>query len=306
MAKTKLIRDPNLATGQARAPAPIRAMFRVAGMLAPEAVGQYVGRKMFRPRRSEKPVTIPFPNFGAEKIPATHLDRPLNVHAWGTGSKTVLLVHGWEGDITDMSEFVMPLLKQRVRVVALELPAHGDSVHADTDVHDAAAAIRAAVSSIGALHGIIAHSLGAAAATVYLSENPLWASRLVLIAPGGDLGLDIQCLCKALSLPKRACTALIRYVSARYGRPIEQCSTAIAAKAVHIPTLIFHDRADRITPFSEAEEISRSFAQARLVPTSQLGHRRILRDPLVVSRAVDFLMTGATSIDMEELLDEVA
>ena len=283
--------NPNVASGQARPPAPIRAMFRIAGLLAPEAVGSYVGRKMFRPRRLGGPAATPHATLGVQKIALPHRDTALNLHAWGSGSRIVLLVHGWEGDIRDMSEFIMPLLRQNFRVLALELPAHGASGASETDVHDAAAAIGAAAENCGPLHSIVAHSLGGAAATVFLSEHS-GAARLVLVAPGGDLGQDIRRLSSALALPERASAALSRYVSARYGRSLEECSTARAAKSVHIPALIFHDLADRITPFAEAQEISRSFLQGRLVPTSGLGHRRILKDADVISLTVEFLAGG--------------
>jgi pimeloyl-ACP methyl ester carboxylesterase len=56
--------------------------------------------------------------------------------------------------------------------------------------------------------------------------------------------------------------------------------------------LVIHDRDDPDVPFDHAERIVAAWPGARLVPTTGLGHRAILRDPGVVRRAVEFLREG--------------
>jgi pimeloyl-ACP methyl ester carboxylesterase len=50
-----------------------------------------------------------------------------------------------------------------------------------------------------------------------------------------------------------------------------------------------HDRADEDVPYAHAEEIAAAWPGARLVPTTGLGHRGLMRDPAVVRETVAFL-----------------
>ena len=50
----------------------------------------------------------------------------LAVWDWGDG-RTVLLVHGWNGNAAQLSAFVPPLLRSGYYVAAPDLPAHGAS-----------------------------------------------------------------------------------------------------------------------------------------------------------------------------------
>jgi pimeloyl-ACP methyl ester carboxylesterase len=53
--------------------------------------------------------------------------------------------------------------------------------------------------------------------------------------------------------------------------------------------LVIHDRDDADVPIAQGERIVEAWRGSRLVRTSGLGHRAILRDPAVVRRTVDFL-----------------
>jgi pimeloyl-ACP methyl ester carboxylesterase len=55
-----------------------------------------------------------------------------------------------------------------------------------------------------------------------------------------------------------------------------------------MPALLLHDREDQDVPFSHGEELARAWPGARLMPTTGLGNRAIVRDPAVVRRAVTF------------------
>jgi hypothetical protein len=67
---------------------------------------------------------------------------------------------------------------------------------------------------------------------------------------------------------------------------------AVAGQIATPPLLLVHDRLDSETGWSDSAAIARVWPVARLVTTSGLGHRRILRDPAVVAEAAGFV-TGA-------------
>jgi pimeloyl-ACP methyl ester carboxylesterase len=55
------------------------------------------------------------------------------------------------------------------------------------------------------------------------------------------------------------------------------------------PTLVVHDRDDAFTPITDGAAIAAAWPSARMRVTAGLGHRRLLRDPDVVSEVVDFV-----------------
>jgi hypothetical protein len=55
------------------------------------------------------------------------------------------------------------------------------------------------------------------------------------------------------------------------------------------PTLLMHDRDDRSTPAGQSSAIADGWPGSQLHLTVGLGHNRLLRDPDVVARAVDFV-----------------
>jgi pimeloyl-ACP methyl ester carboxylesterase len=56
------------------------------------------------------------------------------------------------------------------------------------------------------------------------------------------------------------------------------------------PTLIFHDRRDKEVPYAEGVALAASWPTSEMISTEGLGHQRILRDPAVIDRAVEFVV----------------
>jgi len=77
----------------------------------------------------------------------------------------VFLMHGWGGHSGQMTPFVDPVVTAGFRVVALDLPGHGESAGSVSSlIHFASALVRAA-ALFRPVHGLVAHSFGAAAST---------------------------------------------------------------------------------------------------------------------------------------------
>ena len=55
-----------------------------------------------------------------------------------------------------------------------------------------------------------------------------------------------------------------------------------------LPTLVITDRGDRQTPYDDVVNFAESI-DAPLITTEGLGHRKILRDPHVMARVVEFV-----------------
>ncbi len=58
---------------------------------------------------------------------------------------------------------------------------------------------------------------------------------------------------------------------------------------IKVPTLIVHDREDRINPFADGVAYSEAIEGALLVATQGLGHRRVLKDSAVLQATASFV-----------------
>ena len=273
------------------APLPVRALFALAGGLFPQTLAGFIVGRMLRPRRGTRTLR-PEAVTGARILRIPHAGQYLNAYLWGTQGPLVLLVHGWEGWIDDMSAFLPPLRRAGFSVAALELPAHGQSPLQTTDVHDMAAALHSfaacADRELGRLHAVIAHSLGAAATVKFLAGRGTALPRVSLIAPGGELAAELQRLSRQLALPPACVVALRQRLEAHYGLAIEHCSSRRLAAQLQVPALVVHDRRDRLVPFAEGHALARELRGARFIATDGLGHHRILSDAALVGQVSAF------------------
>src|SRR5262249_56698776 len=114
--------------------------------------------------------------------------RSLRYVRYGEGDdETVVLVHGFGGDLLTWLFVAEPLARGRV-VYAVDLPGHGGSSKdvGDGTVDAFAAALGAFLDALGIEHAhLVGHSLGGAIAVTYASGRPERVRSLVLGASVG-------------------------------------------------------------------------------------------------------------------------
>lgn len=208
--------------------------------------------------------------------------------SWGSGS-TVLLVHGWGSCAGQLTPFVALLVEAGFRVVACDLPAHGETSGIQTNGFEFAEAIHAIASHFSGFAGIIAHSWGAAGSLFALSEGVV-AQRVVCLGSACWLSSSVEMMARLLRLSLETEAELRRLIELKFGEEIWQRGSAnLRVKGVKSPGLLFHDRHDRKVPHQESEAIAEAWQGAELVLTTGLGHERILQDPQVIARSIKFI-----------------
>jgi pimeloyl-ACP methyl ester carboxylesterase len=207
--------------------------------------------------------------------------------AWGEGP-TVLLAHGWEGNGRQLRSFVQPLVARGFRAVTWDMPAHGLSTGRQTNGMIMAECMELVADRHGPVHGVIAHSLGAMAATFALSLG-LPARRAVLIAPGTDPREFAFRMADALDLSESTARGMLRLIAERVGGDLSRFHVPTRALDIEVPALVLHDVDDAEAPFAGAEEIVSKWRGAELVPLRGLGHHKPLKDAQVIARAVEFV-----------------
>lgn len=274
-----------------------RAALQAAYVLSEELGTSLAERWFTSPRRHRRPererrvlaggrpltieATLRSPRWG---------DRKCRVAAWRWGhGPTVLLVHGWEGRGSQLGEFVEPLVRAGLSVVAFDAPGHGDSPGRRLYLADLADCIADVARAVGPLHAIVAHSFGAAAALMAHGRGDVDARRNVMIAPNALIDDAVARFARRVALDDRDRDLLERQLARRNGVAIELLAIEHLVGRREDALLVVHDRDDREVPFVHGERLAATWNNATLHATSGLGHRRILRDDAVVAQVVEFI-----------------
>ena len=210
---------------------------------------------------------------------------------WGEStSPLVLLIHGWNGRVTQISPFAKSLVATGFRVVALDGPGHGaSSGNSTTPTHFANFVIESQqeLAPEGA-HSLIAHSFGGGCC-VLAATRGLKTKSLVLIASPAFYERVVQFFGKSFGLNNKSQTALEELVTKASGMKPADLNIAKLATSLTIPMLVVHDKDDNAVDYMSALAITEAYKGARLITTEGLGHRRILKNPKIISEVTEFI-----------------
>lgn len=230
------------------------------------------------------------------KIDGIHLYRWKNSSAPASSGK-ILLVHGWSGRGTQMHSFIQPLLDKNFEVIAMDGPAHGNSVGEQTNAGEFSRALLKVGNELGEFKAVIGHSFGAGCMALAVTLG-LRSEKLILIACPADYGRVVETFLNFVDLSQKAQSHFLqRLIELAKVDPkdfnigkIGARLVASEASSLFKKALIIHDKHDKEVGFHNAEEISSFWKTAELFSTEGLGHRRILKAPLVVEKATAFVL----------------
>jgi len=215
--------------------------------------------------------------------------------AWGEDGPTVLLVHGWGGHAGQLQAFVMPLREAGFRVIAFDAPAHGASAasrHGGRQVtfFEFAAAMQVIAAGEDSVAGIIAHSGGCTAVALALRAGWTPPAALVFVAPFVHPEASVDGFAQAIGANERVIAGFRARVEHWLGHPWSYLDIATLDEAHQRSSLlVIHDEEDKEVPLAHARTLADAWPSARLMVTRGLGHRRVLRDPVVVAKALECL-----------------
>jgi pimeloyl-ACP methyl ester carboxylesterase len=210
-------------------------------------------------------------------------------YAWGDGRRPVLLVHGWRSRASRYAAFVTRLLELGYSPVSYDAPGHGDSPGPIGSILDHQRIISGLEERHGPFEGVIAHSLGVPFA-LYAVREGVAARRLVMISGVAEFGYLADAFCQELGLGPKINKALRRSIERGYFDGDEQIWTRFSVATGNADLLVIHNDEDDVVDPDQARVLLRAYGpRAHFLPTSGLGHRRILSDPEVITEAVAFL-----------------
>lgn len=273
------------------------AVIRGVDRLSPRLGARVAARVFLTPRRARLPERER--QWLAHARPETFAVGPfeLSGHRWSRTGEPVLLVHGWEGRGSQLGGLALALTRAGLQPISIDLPAHGSSRGAQTNLVEISRAIAAMVGHLGGVRGIVAHSFGAAGTTVAL-RDALPVERLVYLAPAEDFEHFPRVFSRWLGLSRPLSERMRQTIEGRIGITMEELRGRLLAPRMRAPLLIIHDEDDLDVPWQDGRTYAEAWPGSTLLTTRGLGHRRILREPGVAEAVVEFLsaLTGPKGI----------
>lgn len=210
------------------------------------------------------------------------------VYRWRNSGKKILLVHGWESNSKRWEETVNRLHNLGYELIAFDAPAHGLSSGKELHVPMFAKCIKAIQNKY---HTDIAigHSAGAMSLVyhAYAFPKDKGFEKLVLLGAPSEMTKIINDMAHILRLNTKVVQDLDRFFKQKFGFYFEEFSIAQFAKSLKTPSLVIHDKYDRVAPVDAAYSIAENLENGDLIITEGQGHS--LNKASVIDRYVDYI-----------------
>ncbi len=270
-----------------------RTVLRNVGRISPRAASRVAFFLFCRPTE-RKPVRSAERAFMEEAICSKVIvnGKSVAVYQWGAAEKNILLMHGWSSRASRFSRLGMALLEAGYGVIAFDAPGHGNSQGQGTTIIEYQKIAQDLSNSFGPFEAIVGHSFG-----VLCLFQALRARMPVKKA----IAISGVCHFDYLESEFSRQLGLSCEVSSHLRSRIERLFTGhddiwtrfsahYEADCLPQRILVVHDRNDKVVNYAQAESILSAYGdRAELLPTNDLGHRRILNDEEVIERIVGFL-----------------
>lgn len=214
-------------------------------------------------------------------------DKNLATYSWGTGSKTILLVHGWQSHSYRWKNYIEKIDKKTYRVVAFDAPGHGNSEGLYSNVPLYEKALQEVVKEYGVPSTIIGHSIGAFSSMYFLQKNNLNIDRFISLATPFSANEFVKFFRAELKLSERAIKNMKAYFTQYVGKRPEDFSITAFGKSIVTPSLLIHDKEDTSTPFTNSQTLSEVLKGSELIITEGFGHK--LKSREVIEKVIEFV-----------------
>jgi len=227
-------------------------------------------------------------NCAQENIYIPEIDNTILTLTWKNTGEKVLLVHGWSGRGTQLYRVAEMLHSEGYHVVSFDAPAHGKSSGKTTNILQVSATISHLDKLKNGFDYLIGHSLGGMAIFNYC-KTPNNVKKIVTLGAGDNMRTIFDNFILSVGLHQKTSDRMIAYFEQKFNINIDALSSYVAVQNLQTPTLIVHDEEDYDISVHCSDNIVKHHPNASLIKTTGLGHRRILRDDVVLQHIKTFI-----------------
>lgn len=273
----------------AEVPKSIKRSMATLEKLWPKAALSLAMRFFFKPMQFGTPEKEKLIAQQAIKSQFIYKRETLTAYTWGASGPLVYLTHGWSGRGTQMGSIALHLAQLGFTCVAFDAPAHGQAKPRPTHLLEFKGALEALIAHKGTPDYLIGHSLGGVA-SILVAPNLPQLKGLIVIGSPATTQMVLSDFVQRIGMSKQMEKPLIRAIEKKYQIDLNQVSALHVGPKLAVPTLLIYDTSDVDVPFINGERLHSAWPTAKLITTSNLGHRRLLFDPIVMSHIEHFLV----------------
>ena len=223
-----------------------------------------------------------------KRIEIPSINKKVVLYQYGKSSKKILLVHGWSGRGTQLFKIADELVKAGYSTISFDAPAHGKSPGRTTIMSEFVATILEIEKQFGSFDAAVGHSLGGMSLLNAVKKG-FKINHLAVIG-SGDIVQDIlDDFVTKLELKPNISSKLREHFEKKYGQEMDSYSGYKSAMEIDIPVLVIHDKNDPEVAVTAGINIYNHLKNGTLYLTEGLGHRKILGDPVVIDKVVQFV-----------------
>lgn len=200
----------------------------------------------------------------------------------------VILVHGWAARGMQLSDLVLPLTERGFSVVVYDQPAHGESGLRSSNIFKFVFSLKRVIEHEREVAGLVGHSMGCSAISANLQWFP-WIDKVALMAPHANLEREMMGWITSRGLTDQMVRSLVDWLESRYQLDFSQINLSEVGSEIRSDVLLIHDEDDEATQYQNSLELERLIPNSELFSTQGLGHFRMVRDPLIRDRIVNWI-----------------
>ncbi|MGB0934032.1 MAG: alpha/beta fold hydrolase [Lishizhenia sp.] len=203
-----------------------------------------------------------------------------------------ILVHGWNSNLSSLSEIADKLDKEGKYFFAFNLPGHGDDNLSKSNVILAKERLKFILKQFKRVKRInlISHSFGSSVVSFALSELNIKVVKLVFLTSPNSLLELFYAFGNLLHLKQETLSYAAVIGSKLLSESSKEANVSNKLASAKFDTLlIIHDEKDLIIPIKTAFEIKNQIENVKLSVYRDIGHYRMLSNPSVVNEVAEFM-----------------
>ena len=276
----------------------MQRFFSIAGNIAPNTTIRILVKLLYTPRKRHlKPLHIECMNkadtfkFEVEEFRNPKKKLELTCYTWGTGEKTVLLVHGWDARALDFYKMIPALVEQGYKVISFDGPGHGNSEGERSNLVDFKELMYKMITKkIGVPYAIIGHSMGGGAAAYLLMDYDIHIKRLVTIAIPTISKRFFDGMFAAMKIPQKTQRVFYKSMAEEFGEPIEKYNLIQRKEPIKADEILMvYDEDEDVVPYKDIKDFLAVHPEIKTFNMKGVGHYSIIKSREVIDEIIRFL-----------------
>lgn len=272
----------------------LKFYYKIVSFLSPQLSGKLAFKLFQKVRKKDVRKREEAFYEKARHFKVSFLNQDLNCYELGdVKGELVFLVHGWDSNAGSMSKFAFELAQRNYRVLSFDLPGHAHAASDYTNLYECKEAFKSLIEFIQPKEPftIVAHSFGSAVTAYTLSKLNYRVNKFVfLTSPNSLLEVFIN-FKNFVGITDKTFSFMLKNAEATIQEEIKNVNVQDKLKNISFTKLLLvHDRADKILPYRNSEEIMKAnHTNAELKTYDKIGHYRMLWNDEVLEDTLSFI-----------------